>query len=128
MGARGWPTRPGSSTPPTPSSSGRSCRSWSGSSKIGEAGFTRYEFGRWKTKELDAIAKKNEELGLQAVLFHRLSGALRGSKWKEGLLEAAADAAELAPKLGTTKVGVIAADRDEKLDRHEQVERPGRTP
>jgi hydroxypyruvate isomerase len=89
--------------------------------KIGESGFTRYEFGRWKTKDVDAIARKNEELGLQAVLFTGYPG-LRGAKWKEGLLDSAADAAELAPRLGAVKVSVVAADRDEKLDRPEQVD------
>jgi hydroxypyruvate isomerase len=89
--------------------------------KIGEAGFTRYEFGRWKTKDLDAIARKNEELGLQAVLFTGYPG-LKGAKWKEGLLDSVADAAELAPRFGAAKVSVVAADRDEKLERQEQVD------
>ncbi len=89
--------------------------------KIGEAGFTRYEFGRWKTKDIAAIAQRNEEMGLQAAFFTGYPG-LRGAKWKEGLLDAAADSAELAPKLGTVKVGVVAPDRDEAVDRADQVE------
>jgi hydroxypyruvate isomerase len=89
--------------------------------KLGEAGFSHYEFGRWKTKDLDAIAKRNEELGLQATLFTGYPG-LRGSRWKEGLLVDAPDSAELAPKLGASKVSIVAADRDEKVDRQEQVD------
>jgi hydroxypyruvate isomerase len=89
--------------------------------KLSEAGFSRYEFGRWKTKDLDAIAKRNEEFGLQAALFLGYPG-LKGPRWKEGLLEAAPDSAELASKLGAVKVSVVAADRDEKVDRQEQVD------
>ncbi len=89
--------------------------------KLNELGFSHYEFGRWKTKDLDAIAKKNEELGLQATLFLGYPG-LKGSRWKDGLLEDAPDSAELAPKLGAVKVSVVAADRDEKVDRQEQVD------
>ena len=88
---------------------------------MAEAGFTRYEFGRWKTKDIGAIAKANEELGLQAALFTGYPG-LRGARWKEGLLEAATDSAELGPRLGALKVGVMAAERDEAVDRREQVE------
>ena len=89
--------------------------------KIAEAGFSRYEFGRWKTKDFDAVAKLNEELGLQAVLFTGYPG-IRGPKWKEGLLDTIEDAAELAPKFGAGKVSVVAGDRDEKVDRDEQIE------
>lgn len=89
--------------------------------KLAETGFSRYEFARWKTKDVDAIAKLNEELGLQAALFVGYPG-LRAPRWKEGLLDAIGDAAELAPKLGAGKVSVVAGDRDEKIDRDEQVE------
>ena len=89
--------------------------------KIGEAGFTRYEFGRWKTKDIEAIAKRNEEAGLQAVLFTGYPG-LKGAKWKEGLLDSVEDAAQLAPRLGAVKFGVVANDRDEKVERDEQVD------
>jgi hydroxypyruvate isomerase len=89
--------------------------------KIGEAGFTRYEFGRWKTKDYEAIAKANEELGLDVALFAGYSG-LRGPKWKEGLLDAAEDSAGLASKLRAAKAGVVATDRDEAVDRADQVD------
>jgi hydroxypyruvate isomerase len=89
--------------------------------KIGEAGFSRYEFGRWKTKDTEAIAKANGELGLQAAIFNGYPG-LRGAKWKEGLLDAATDSAELAPRLGAVKAGFMATERDEKVDRPDQVE------
>jgi hydroxypyruvate isomerase len=89
--------------------------------KIGEAGFTRYEFGRWKTKDIEAIVKLNEELGLQAVIFSAYPG-LKGPKWKEGLLDSAPDAAELCPRLGAAKVSIVAPERDEKLERSEQVD------
>lgn len=89
--------------------------------KVSEAGFTRYEFGRWKTKDTSAIAKSNEELGLQVAIFNGYPG-LRGEKWKEGLLDSAADSSELGPKLGAVKAGVMAAERDEKVERTDQVE------
>jgi hydroxypyruvate isomerase len=89
--------------------------------KISEAGFTRYEFGRWKTKDISAIIKANEELGLQTAIFMGYPG-LRGAKWKEGLLDGASDSGELGPKLGAVKAGVIATDRDENVDRSDQVE------
>ena len=89
--------------------------------KLGEAGFSRYEFGGWKTKDLDAIAKRNEELGLQATIFNGYPG-LRGPKWKDGLLDAIPDAAELAPRFGANKVSIFAADRDEDVDRQDQVD------
>ena len=88
---------------------------------IGEAGFTHYEFGRWKTKDTEAISKKNEELGLQAALFNAYPG-LKGARWKEGLLESVALSAQLAPRLGALKLAVVAADRDEKVEREEQVD------
>jgi hydroxypyruvate isomerase len=89
--------------------------------KLAEAGFSRYEFTRWKTKDIEAIAKKNEELGIQAILFTGYS-VLSSPRWKEGLLEAIGDAVELAPRLGATKLAVIPPGRDEKVDREEQVE------
>jgi hydroxypyruvate isomerase len=89
--------------------------------RLSEEGFTRYEFSRWKTKDIEAIARKNEELGLQAILFTGYS-VLNSPRWKEGLIEAIADAVELAPRLGATKVGVVPPGRNEKVDREEQVE------
>jgi hydroxypyruvate isomerase len=89
--------------------------------KIGEAGFTRYEFGRWKTKDTLAIAKANEGLGLQAAIFNGYPG-LRGPKWKEGLLDTSGDLAELCPNLGAVKTGVMATERDENVERPDQVE------
>ena len=68
--------------------------------KIGEAGFTRYEFGRWKTKDTQAITKANEELGLQTAIFNGYPGPPKGAKWKEGLLDAAGDSAESGPRPG----------------------------
>jgi hydroxypyruvate isomerase len=89
--------------------------------KLSDAGFSRYEFGRWKTKDFAAIIKRNEELTLQAAIFTGCPG-LKGSKWKEPFLEAIEDSAELAPKLGAAKISVVAPDRDEKLDRADQVD------
>jgi hydroxypyruvate isomerase len=100
---------------------------WSGSpfleriKKIGEAGFTHYEFGRWKTKDTQAISKANGELGLQVAIFSGYPG-LRGAKWKEGLLDAATDSAGLGPLLGAVKAGILVAERDEKVERSEQIE------
>jgi hydroxypyruvate isomerase len=89
--------------------------------KLAQAGFTRYEFSRWKTKDIEAIARANEELGIQAILFTGYS--VRSSpKWKEGLIEAIGDAAELAPRLGATRLSVVPPERDEKVDREEQIE------
>ncbi len=90
--------------------------------KVAEAGFGRYEFGRWKAKDVGAIARLNEELGLQAALFVGYPG-LRGPRWKDGLLDSIGDAAELAPRLGAARVSVFAADLDEDIERDEQVER-----
>jgi len=89
--------------------------------KLSEAGLTRYEFGRWKTKDTQAITKANENLGLQTTIFNGYPG-LKGAKWKEGLLDASEDSASLAPDLGAVKAGVIPPDRDEKVDRLDQVE------
>ena len=41
-------------------------------------------------------------LGLQASIFNGYPG-LRGAKWKEGLLDAATDSAELGPQLGAPR-------------------------
>jgi hydroxypyruvate isomerase len=89
--------------------------------RLSEAGFTRYEFSRWKTKDIEAIAKRNEELGLQAILFTGYS-VLHSARWKEGLIEAIGDAVELSPRLGATKLAVVPPERNEKVDREEQVE------
>src|SRR4051794_1142259 len=65
--------------------------------KLAQAGFTRYEFSRWKTKDIEAIARLNEELGIQAILFTGYS-VLSSPRWKEGLIESIGDAVELAPR------------------------------
>jgi hydroxypyruvate isomerase len=89
--------------------------------KLSEAGFSRYEFGRWKTKDFSAIMKRDEELGLQAAIFNGCP-ALKGLKWKDMLIKSVEDSAELAPKLGSTRLSLIAPDRDDKLDRADQVD------
>jgi hydroxypyruvate isomerase len=89
--------------------------------KLGEAGFSRYEFARWKTKDFGAIIKRNDELNLQAAIFTG-SPPWKGASWKKQLLESGEESAQLAPKLGAGKMTVVAPDRDEKLDRRDQVE------
>jgi hydroxypyruvate isomerase len=89
--------------------------------KLSEAGFSRYEFGRWKTKDYAAIGKKNEELALRPVIFNG-SPAFKGAKWQERLIDSIALSAELAPKLGAGKISVLAPDRDDKLERSDQVD------
>jgi hydroxypyruvate isomerase len=89
--------------------------------KVADAGFSHYEFTRWKTRDYSAIMKRNEELNLAATIFSG-APALKGSKWREPLVELLEEAAMLAPKLGSSKLAVIGPERDEKLDRPDQVD------
>ena len=89
--------------------------------KLAEAGFSRYEFGRWKTRDFDAIAKLNEELGIQIALFTGYPG-LRSGQWKAGLFDVVEDSALLAAKIGSPKVGIVGPTRDEKVNRDDQLD------
>jgi len=89
--------------------------------KIAEAGFTRYEFGPWKTKDVDAVAKLNEERGIQPALFLAYRG-IADPKRKEAFLEAVELSVEVAQKLGSTKLAVSAGDAIDGVDREGQVD------
>jgi hydroxypyruvate isomerase len=89
--------------------------------KIAEVGFTRYEFGHWKTKDIEAITRANEELGLQPSLFSAFRG-IASSKRKDAFVEAVELSVEVAQKLGSPRLAVGIGERIEGLDRDEQVD------
>ncbi len=89
--------------------------------KIAEAGFTRYEFGSWKTKDIDAVAKRDEELGIQPSLFLAYRG-IGDPKRKEAFLDAVELSVEVAQKLGSTRLAVSVGDKIAGVDREEQVD------
>ena len=65
--------------------------------KIAESGFNRYEFGLWKTKDIDAIIKANEELTLQTTQFLAYSG-IANPKRKDVFLEELEFSVEVAKR------------------------------
>ncbi len=88
--------------------------------KIAEAGYTRYEFGHWRTKDFGAIIKLNEEAGLQASRILAFAG-VANPKRKESCLAAVEDAANIAAKLGANRITIIAGPKVEGVEPDDQV-------
>ena len=82
--------------------------------KVKEAGFSHYEFWPWRGKDLDAIKKLNEELGLRVAQFSaapRYFG--RGfcdPARRDEFLEDIKLAVDVAKKLNVKKTCVVAGE------------------
>ncbi len=87
--------------------------------KVAEAGFTHYEFWPWRGKDIDAMLKKNQELGLTPVQFSVFWGITSPTK-REIFLENVRLAIPVAQKLGVKMLCVVAGEVTEGLSIEEQ--------
>ena len=95
--------------------------------KVKEAGFTHYEFWPWRNKDIDAILKLNQELGLTPAQFsaspvkgfgHGITNPdpARREEFEEEIRSAVA----VAKKLGVKKLCVVAGEETKGYSREEQ--------
>ena len=97
--------------------------------KVKEAGFTHYEFWPWRNKDIDAIVKLNQELGLKAAQFsaspvkgfgHGITNPdpARRAEFEEEIRSAI----PVAKKLGVKKICVVAGEETKGYSREEQTQ------
>jgi hydroxypyruvate isomerase len=84
--------------------------------KVGEAGFSHYEFWKFRAKDILAIDKASKTLNLTPVRFTAFEG-IADPKKKESFLESMDDAIEVANKLGVKKLTVAAGPVVKGLER-----------
>jgi hydroxypyruvate isomerase len=84
--------------------------------KVAEAGFSHYEFWKFRAKDILAIDKASKELNLTPVRFTAFEG-IADPKKKESFLESIEDAIEVANKLGVKKLTVAAGQVVKGLER-----------
>jgi hydroxypyruvate isomerase len=95
--------------------------------KVKEAGFSHYEFWPWRGKDIDAIVKLNQELGLTTAQFS--ASPVKG--FRHGITnpdparlaefeEEIRSAVPVAKKLGVKKLCVVAGEETEGYSRDEQ--------
>ena len=89
--------------------------------KVKEAGFSHYEFWPWRGKDLDAIKKLNDELGLHVAQFSAAPrGFARGfadPARRNEFLEDIKLAVDVAKKLNVQKACVVAGEEHEHLSK-----------
>jgi hydroxypyruvate isomerase len=94
--------------------------------KVKEAGFSHYEFWPWRGKDLDAIKKLNDELGLHVAQFSAAPrGFARGFADPERRSEFLEDiklAVDVAKKLNVQKACVVAGEEHEHLTKAQMTE------
>jgi hydroxypyruvate isomerase len=95
--------------------------------KVKEAGFSHYEFWPWRGKDIDAILKLNQELGLNVAQFS--ASPVKG--FRHGITnpdparlaefeEEIRSALPAAKKLGVKKLCVVAGEETEGYSRDDQ--------
>src|SRR5262249_52146425 len=96
---------------------------------VKEAGFSHYEFWPWRNKDLDAVLKLNQELGLTAVQFTAspVKGFGHGITQpdparREEFEEEVRSAVAVAKKLGVKKLCVVAGEETPGYSRDEQTQ------
>lgn len=89
--------------------------------KVSESGFSHYEFWQWKTKDLPAIKKANEELNLTPTQFSAFWGITDAAR-KEPFFRAVDEALAAAEFLGVKQLCVVAGEVAPKVERDEQFE------
>ena len=87
--------------------------------KVAEAGFTHYEFWPYANKDIDAMVKLNDELGLTPVQFSVEWGITKPED-KEKFLNKIKAALPVAKKLGVKMMCVVAGEEAQGLSREEQ--------
>ncbi len=88
--------------------------------KVAESGFSRFEFGHWRTKDFSAIIKLSEELNLQPGRFLAYAG-IANPKRKEAFLAAVEEAASVASKMNVDRLTVVVGPAVEGVDRDDQI-------
>lgn len=91
--------------------------------KVKEAGFSHYEFWPWRGKDLDAIKKLNDELGLHTAQFsaspRNFQRGIADPKRKDEFLEDIKLAVDVAKKLNVQKFCVVAGEEHEGYGKDE---------
>ena len=87
--------------------------------KVAEAGFTHYEFWPFKGKDIDAMARLDQELGLTPSQFSAFWGITDPAR-KEPFVEAVRSCIPVAKKLGVKKLCVVAGETKDGLTSDEQ--------
>ena len=95
--------------------------------KVKEAGFSHYEFWPWRDKDIDAILKLNQELGLTATQFSAspVKGFGHGitnpdPARRDEFEEEIRSAVPVAKKLGVQKLCVVAGEETPGYSRDDQ--------
>ena len=82
--------------------------------KVADFGFTQYEFWPWRGKDIDAIAKLNDKLGLKTSQFSCHWGITSPEK-RAGFLDDVKKAVEVAKILNVHKTCVVAGEMTKGL-------------
>lgn len=89
--------------------------------KVAEAGFTHYEFGPFKAKDIPALDKVSRERNLTPTQFTAYAGLADPAR-KGPFLEALDDAIAVAETLGVKGLGVVAGEVVKGLEREAMVD------
>ena len=92
--------------------------------KVAEAKFSHYEFWPWRGKDVDAILKLNQELGLRPVQFtaspKRFDQGITDPRRKDEFVEDVKAAVAVAKRLNVKKLCVVAGEEASGYGRDEQ--------
>lgn len=92
--------------------------------KVKESGFSHYEFWPWRNKDIDAIKKLNDELGLVPEQFtsspKRFDQGITDPNRRDEFVEDVRLAIDVAKKLGVKKLCVVAGEETKGYSRDEQ--------
>jgi hydroxypyruvate isomerase len=92
--------------------------------KVADAGFTYYEFWPWRNKDIDAIARLNDRLGLKVAQFSAspktFSQGITDPARRSEFVEDIRLAVGVAKRLNVPKVCVVAGEETKDYIREEQ--------
>jgi hydroxypyruvate isomerase len=92
--------------------------------KVKESGFSHYEFWPWRPKDIEAVVKLNQELGLHPVQFSaspkRFDQGITDPGRRDEFVSDIREAVDVAKKLGVKKLCVVAGEETKGLGRDEQ--------
>jgi hydroxypyruvate isomerase len=91
---------------------------------VKDSGFSHYEFWPWRNKDIDAIRRLNDELGLHAAQFSaspkRFSEGITDPRRRAEFVEDIRAAVEVARRLNVQKLCVVAGEETEGYSPEEQ--------
>jgi hydroxypyruvate isomerase len=94
--------------------------------KVAEAKFSHYEFWPWRNKDIDAILKLNQELGLHAAQFSaspkRFDQGITDPNRREEFVADIKAAVDVAKRLNVKKMCVVAGEETKGYSRDEQTQ------